>query len=52
MILEAHMKLCVTVPDFFFFLILPQKWPQMGQNKVFISSLKKWLLVFSVFVLQ
>ena len=35
MVLETHMKLCVTVPDFLEKLFLPQKLGKWAKNRVF-----------------
>ena len=47
--LETHMKLCVTEPDFPGKIFLPQKlgkWTRNGSKTVFLNMLKNFVIDF------
>ena len=49
MVLEIHMKLCATKPDFAEKKFLPQNWengPKMGQKQGFLNLLKNVVISF------
>ena len=49
MVLETHMKLCVTEPDFLEKIFWPQNWengPKMGQKMGFLNILKNFVITF------
>ena len=49
MVLETHMKFCVTEPDFPEKNFLPQNWengPKMGQKQDFLNLLKNLVINF------
>ena len=49
MVLETHMKFCVTEPDFPEKKFLPQNWengPKMGQKQDFLNLLKNLVINF------
>ena len=56
MVLESHVKLCMTEPDFAGKFFLPPKlgkWaqngPKMGHKQVFSFFRKIWSLIFTEF---
>ena len=52
MVLETHMKLFVTEPDFLGNFALPQNWdegPKWAKNKFFKIYCKIWSLIFTEF---
>ena len=47
MVLETHMNLCVTEPDFPEKSFCPQNWeigPKMDQKQVFLNLLKNFVI--------
>ena len=49
MVLETHMKLCVTEPDFPEKCFFPKKWengPKVGQKQGFLNLLKNFAINF------
>ena len=48
MVLEIHVKLCVTEPDFPKIIFCPQNWenrPKMGQKQVFLNLLQNLFVI-------
>ena len=49
MVLEAHMKLCVTEPDFAEIFFCPQNWEnklKIGQKQGFLNLVKHLVINF------
>ena len=55
MVVETHMKLCVTEPDFletiFLSQIFDKNWSKMVQKQGFLNLSKNLVIIFTEFIL-